>query len=104
MTMINLSKTFTGIAAAAITTATLTASGSAFAHGMGHMSSGMGTHTTNFVQTNGVTKTSDHGRDHDRRDRRHRRFIAFGYVAPDYACIYKRTIDGLVKICPDDWY
>jgi hypothetical protein len=51
-----------------------------------------------------MTKTSDRDRDHDRFDRRHRRFFAFGYVAPDYACVYKRTIDGIVKICPDDWY
>jgi hypothetical protein len=27
-----------------------------------------------------------------------------GYVTPGYACVYKQTIDGIVKICPDDWY
>jgi hypothetical protein len=108
MTKINLSKSLTGITAAiAIATVTFATSGGAFAHGsMGHMGSGL--HTQNFTQTNtttktnAMTKTSDHNR--GRFDRRHRRFFAFGYAAPDYACVYKRTIDGIVKICPDDWY
>jgi hypothetical protein len=109
MTKINRSKSLTGIAAAiAIATVTF-ATSSAFAHGsMGHTGSGL--HTLNFTQTNTVTKTnamtktSDRSRDHGRFDRRHRRFFAFGYVTSDYACVYKRTIDGVVKICPDDWY
>jgi len=102
MTKINLSKTLTGFAAAAVVaTVTFAASGNAFAHGMGHMNSGL--HTTNLstTTTNTLSKTSDHSRD---RDRRHRRFFSVGYVTPDLVCVYKRTIHGLVKICPDDWY
>ena len=110
MTKINLSKSLTGITAAiAIATVTFATSSSAFAHGStGHTGSGL--HALNFTQTNtmtktnAMTKTSDRSRDRDRFDRRHRRFFAFGYVTPGYACVYKRTIDGIVKICPDDWY
>jgi hypothetical protein len=108
MTKINLSKSLTGIAAAvAIATVTFAISDSAFAHGsMGHMSSGP--HTLSLTQTNTTTKTNTMNKtsDHDRGrfDRHHRRFFAFGYVTPGYACVYKRTINGIVKICPDDWY
>jgi hypothetical protein len=94
------------VIASVLAAATL-ASGNAFAHGMGHMGSGMGTHTGNFSQTNTMTKSNRMTKtsDHDRhRDHWHRRFFAFGYFGPDYACVYKRTVDGLVKICPDAWY
>jgi hypothetical protein len=56
----------------------------------------MGTVTTTKTMT---TKIIEH---HDRF--RQRRFFAFGYVTPDYVCVWKRTVNGLVKICPDDWY
>jgi hypothetical protein len=100
MTNINLTKTLTGFAAAAVVaTVTLAASGNAFAHGMSHM--GSTSHNLSLSQSNTMIKTSDHGRD---RDRRHRRFFSVGYVAPELVCVYKRTAYGLVKICPDDWY
>jgi hypothetical protein len=100
MLNIKFAKILAGTAAAAFI-ATFAAGGTAFAHGMGHMGSmGSGPHTLNLTQTK---TTVSKIRDHDRF--RHRRFFAFGYVAPDYACVYKRTIDGrLVRICPEDWY
>ena len=98
MTAINLTKSLTGFAAAIVmTTVTLAAGGSASAHGMSHM--GSNSHTLSLSHTNTMTTISDH-----RRDRRHRRFISVGYVAPELVCVYKRTAYGLVKICPDDWY
>jgi hypothetical protein len=89
-------KTF---AAALVATVTFAASGGAFAHGMGgHMGSQEPHGGT--VMTNKTTNIIEH---HDRF--RHRRFFAFGYVAPDSACVWKRTVHGLVKICPVvDWY
>jgi hypothetical protein len=93
-------KAFAGFGAALVVTVTLATSGSAFAHGMGGHMGGpgprMGTVTTTKTMT---TKIIEH---HDRL--RHRRFFAFRYAAPDYVCVWKRTVDGLVKICPDDWY
>ena len=90
-------KTFAGPAAVLVGTVTL-ATSSAFAHGTGgHMGSSgphMGTVTT--------TKTTTIIEHHDRF--RHRRFFAFGYVDPDYVCVWRRTLHGLVKVCPNDWY
>jgi len=91
-------KTFTAFAAALVATVTFATSGSAFAHGMGGHMGGSGPH----VGTVATTKTTEIIEHHDRF--RHRRFVAFGYVAPDYGCVWKRTVQGLAKICPDDWY
>jgi hypothetical protein len=97
MTKINA---FTGCAAALVATVTLAASGSAFAHGMGGHMGGSGPHMGNVTTTKTTTTKIIEHHDH----LRHRRFFAFGYVAPDYVCVWKRTVHGLVKICPDHWY
>jgi hypothetical protein len=91
-------KTFASVAAALVAAVTFAATGSAFAHGMGGHMGGSGPHG-GTVTTTETTSIIEH---HDRF--RHRRFFAFGYVAPDYPCVWKRTVHGLVKICPDGWY
>jgi hypothetical protein len=93
-------KAFAGFAAGLAATVTLATSGSAFAHATGGHMGDPGPHMATVMTTKTMTtKIIEH---HDRF--RHRRFFAFGYAAPDYVCVWKRTIDGLVKICSDDWY
>jgi len=108
MTKLNLKSVLTVAAITAALTAAV--SNHALAHGGGMggpMGGSMGgnpgrTNTTSFVGSNKVitgTNKLTHVGDHDRR---HLRFLRFGYVGIDAApvCFYKWTNIGRVRICP----
>lgn len=108
MTKLNLKSVLTVAAITAALTAAVSNHALAKGGGMGgHMGGSMGgnlgrINTTSLVGSNKViagTNKLTHVGDHDRR---HLRFLRYGYVGIDAApvCFYKWTNIGRVRICP----
>ena len=108
MTKLNPKSVLAGAATAAVLTIAI--SGSALAHGGGmggHMGGSIGgnlghINATSPIQLNKVTTGTNKVIHAGDRDRRHFRFLRFGYVGVDAApvCYYKWTSLGRVRICP----
>lgn len=80
---------------AVLATGMVAGADAAFAHGLGgHMGGTIGLLPHNVSPFTNVNRLVDH-------DRRRFRFFDIGYAAPSFGCFYKRTVWGLVKICPD---
>jgi hypothetical protein len=93
-------RTLTAVLTAVVLASGVLSGGTAYAHGgmgghMGGAGMGMGTNTLTNTTTNKVV-------DHDIR--RRFRFVGINYTDPtSSSCFYKRSVRGLLKICPD-WY